>query len=223
MISWRGRPGRLIRVTEHAHAEHDDADHDADAAPGWDAVEAAVQSVTAVEPVHFAVGGLPDAGGVYAVDGYRTADGWLLVTLGLSELFEKTSDDPATSGWGLELTLRLPAALDEEQPPEWALRLLVRLGDHIDETGSVVGDGHRFDPGGPITGTPDTRLRALAFALDPELGGVDTPHGHLDFIRVVGITADELARMQATRTRQVLDELQRSPAVGSLMLTDPGR
>jgi hypothetical protein len=80
--------------------------------------------------------------------------------------------------------------------------------------------GHRMDPGGPITGKPDTRLTALAFAEDLQLPHIDSPLGSARFLTVVGITADELAQMKATSTQQVLDTL----AAGSpTLITDPSR
>ncbi|SIR95361.1 Suppressor of fused protein (SUFU) [Micromonospora avicenniae] len=145
-------------------------------------------------------------------------DYWLLVTFGLTELFSKTSDDAAVSGWGFELTMRLPAT--EAQPPNWALRLLQQLGRYVFTTGQPLGDGHRMDPGGPITGEPNSRLTAVAFVVDPELGTIDTPHGAVQFLTVLGITTDELARMKATSTAHVVAELA---ATTPLLITDAGR
>jgi hypothetical protein len=57
----------------------------------------------------------------------------------------------------------------------------------------------------------------LAFAEDPQLPRIDSPLGRALFLTVVGITADELARMKVTSTDQVLATL--SP----LLITDPAR
>ena len=60
----------------------------------------------------------------------------------------------------------------------------------------------------------------LVFATDPELDVIDTPLGRVEFVTVVGITADELPRLKATSTDAVLSELrQQSP----LLVTDPAR
>lgn len=193
---------------------HDD---DEDDAPGWDAIEAAVARVVpAQQPLHWGTNALPGQDGIYGLSAYRVDDHWLLVTFGLTELFSKDSDDPEVSGWGLELTMRVPAT--EAQPPTWALRLLQQLGRYVFSTGRPFKDGHRMDPGGPIT--PDTRLTAVAFATDPELGTINTPNGAVQFLTVVGITADELARMKATSTAHVLAELA---ATSPLLITDGGR
>lgn len=186
---------------------------------GWDAIEAAVTAVVGEqEPLHWATENLPGQGGVYGLSAYRVDDHWLLVTYGLTELFGKDSDDPQVSGWGFELTMRVPATA--AQPPSWPLRLLTQLGRYVFSTGNAFTSGHRLDPRGPITGSPDTRLTAVAMTNDPQLGPINTPYGTARFLAVVGITADELDRMKASSTATVLTELaSRSP----LLITDPDR
>lgn len=188
-------------------------------APGWDAIEAAVARVLpAQQPLHWGTNTLPGEDGIYGLSAYSAGGHWLLVTFGLTELFSKNSDDPLISGWGFELTLRVPAG--EAEPPAWSLRLLQQLGGYVFSSGQPFDHGHRMDPGGPITGAQDTRLTALAFANDPQLAAVATPHGAVRFLTVVGITADELARMKATSTAEVLTELS---ATSPLLITDPHR
>lgn len=190
-----------------------------DEAPGWDAIEAAVARVVpAQEPLHWGTDTLPGQDGIYGLSAYRVDQHWLLVTFGLTELFSKESDELLVSGWGFELTMRVPAA--EAQPPAWAIRLLQQLGRYVFSSGQPFDHGHRMDPGGPITGVPDTRLTAVAFADDPQLAPINTPHGTVRFLTVVGITADELTRMKATSTAAVLTELS---TTSPLLLTDPQR
>ena len=180
-----------------------------DDAPGWDAIEATVAEHLEIdgEPLHWVTGVLPGQDGVYGVSAYRLPGLWFFVTFGLTELYEKESDDAAVSGWGFELTMRTPRADHDPQPPQWPRTLLVRLGEYVFNRASPFGPGHRLDPGGPITGTPDTRLTAVAFTADPQLPSIKTPNGSLDFLQVVGITADELERMQESSTAEVLQEL----------------
>jgi hypothetical protein len=143
----------------------------------------------------------------------------LFVTYGLSELFGKESDDPAVSGWGLELTMRVPGSGSE--PPAWPRVLLDQLAGYVYSSAAPFAAGHRFDARQPITGgKPKTRLTAVAFAVDPQLGGIDTPNGRVEFLVVVGISADELARMKASSTAEVLEELANE---NPLLTTDPNR
>ena len=193
-----------------------------DNAPGWDAIEGSVTERFAVdgEPLHWSTGVLPGQDGVYGISAYRLPEMWFFVTFGLTELYEKVSDDAAVSGWGFELTMRTPRAGGDPQPPGWPLALLARLGEHVYTRASPFGPGHRLDPGGPITGSADTRLTAVAFTTDAELPSITTPNGSVDFLQVVGITAAELERMQQSTTAAVLRELaDHSPH----LVTDPGR
>lgn len=189
-------------------------------APGWDAIEAAVARLhPSVEPLHYAnMPALPDQDGIYGLHAYRLGQRWLLVTLGLTELFEKVSDDLSRSGWGIELTMLVDGP--DDAPPAWAVRLLEKLADYVDSTARPFASGHRMDPGGPITGNPADRLTAVAFTQDPQLGSITTPHGNMDFLRVVGITADELADAQATTTAAMLADLMR---MNPDLATDPTR
>lgn len=85
-----------------------------DAAPGWDAIDAALARLyPGVEPWHVAPDVPTRLGGddpLHGISAYRRDDPvphWHLVTYGMSELYEKVSDDPDYSGWGFELTLRV--------------------------------------------------------------------------------------------------------------------
>lgn len=190
----------------------------ANEAPGWDAIEAAVATTMGdQEPLHWGTSNLPGQG-LYGLSAYRAAGHWLLVTFGMTELFSKDSDDPDISGWGCELTMRVP--LDADQPPAWSLRLLDKLVEYVFNSGRPFAEGHRMDVGGPITGQANTRLRAVAFAADPELPPIDSPFGSAQFLAVVGITIEELERMKATTTAAVLSELA---AHSPMLVTDPTR
>jgi hypothetical protein len=139
------------------------------------------------------------------------------VTFGLTDLFSKSQgDDPEVSGWGFELTMRIPITGD--QPPAWALRLLQQLGRYVYSSGRPLAAGHRLDPDGPITGAADTNLTAVAFAPDPQLSEISTANGLVRFVTVVGITGEELARMKQASTAAVLAELS---AASPLLITDP--
>ena len=179
---------------------------DDDSTVGWDAITAAAVVLYGdLEPIHRApIPGPAIGGGVEGISAYRAPDHWHLVTYGLSELYDKISDDPTTSGWGYELTLRIP--VDSDEPPAWAFKLLEQVARQTQVSGVVFGAGHRLDPGGPIDGER-SRLNALAFTSDPQLGGIETPNGHLMFLQLVGITGEQLQEMKATTTDAVLRRL----------------
>lgn len=195
---------------------------DEENAPGWDAIEEAVGEHLAVdgETQHWSTGVLPGQDGVYGISAYRVPGLWLFVTFGLTELYDKESEDADVSGWGFELTMRVPRGDDDQQPPQWPLTLLAQLGEYVYSSGSPFGPGHRLDPGGPITGSPDTRLTAVAFAADPELPSLRTTNGSVDFLQVVGITHDELEQMKQSSTAAVLEQLS---GQAPRLETDPSR
>jgi hypothetical protein len=141
---------------------------------------------------------------------------WHYVTYGLSELYGKESDDPETSGWGFELTFRL-ARHGEAEPPMWVLNLLNNLARYVFNTRNVFGVGHHLNLNGTIAAEADTEIRAIAFALDPELGRISTPHGSLEFLQIVGLTLDELEAVEIWNTEPFLELLATS---NPLLLTD---
>jgi suppressor of fused len=123
------------------------------------------------------------------------------------------------SGWGYELTMRVRAQ-DEDQSPAWPFELLEKVARYTQDNAHPFEVGDRLDPGGPITGRDDTRLVAVAFALDPEVPATDSPNGRLEFRQLVGITRDELDEMKATNTARIIARFQ---LTNPLLITDPNR
>lgn len=188
-----------------------------DDAPGWDAIEQRVETFyPGQEPVHRGLTpGVAFGSPLQGVSAYRGANWWFFVTFGLTELFAKESDDKEWSGYGYELTMRAPIG---DQPPEWPWGVLVSLAKLTRSGQMQFGPGHRLQTGHPLAGLP-TRLTAVAFTHDPELGTIETPNGRVDFLLVVGVTTPEVEQMKATSTAAVLDQL----APSTRLVTDPSR
>lgn len=194
---------------------------------GWDAITAACDAVYAdQEPRHYgtlikyALGGPDPIDGISVYTNDDPVPHWHYVTYGFSELYEKESDDPEESGYGFELTLRLARRADDAEPPVFAANFLQNLARYVFDSGNVFEPGEHIDFNGPIAAGTDTAITAGCFALDPELGEIDTPNGHLRFVQVVGITADELAAIKTWNTNGVLELLAR---VHPKWVTDTGR
>jgi Suppressor of fused protein (SUFU) len=189
---------------------------DDDSAPGWDAITDRVETFyTGIQHVHQGMAGVVFGSPLEGLSAYRGLSWWQFVTYGLTELFAKKSADEEWSGWGYELTMRTPLT---DEPPDWAFRLLVALAKLTQKEDLVFGVGHRLQTGHPLADVP-TRLTAVAFTLDPQLGAINTPHGKVEFLLVVGITTEELERMKSTSTAAVLEELSTSTS----LVTDPSR
>lgn len=193
-------------------------------APGWRAIDAALEPVHGkVEPLHWGtivrwrLGGPDPLDGISAWQVEGPHPHWHLVTYGLSELYEKESEDEARSGWGFELTLRLRRG-GEEAPPGWALLFLQNLARYVYESGNPFGPGQKMDLNGPVALGVKTEITAVAFTPDPQVPPCDTPNGRLEFLQVVGITRDELELAQSWDTERLLEELRGT--CGPLLVTD---
>ncbi len=125
---------------------------------------------------------------------------WHYVTYGLTELFEKSSDDPTLSGFGFEVTFRIPRGEGDEQPPTWPVHLLQSVGHYALSGHGGFDTGHMIDLGGPLAppeGSAEaTQLTGVITVPDPTFGKVDTPFGSVLFLQLFGITAVELEAMQ---------------------------
>jgi hypothetical protein len=192
--------------------------------PGWAAIDAALGRIYAREPLfHLAVPirvrkrwGGPRV--LEGTSGYRVADPphLHLVTYGLSELHQKVGADPRRSGWGIELTIRVAGEWKDERPL-WAASILDRMANQVDERRDPFQPGDRIDVGGPLQAGSRSAITALALAVDPQLGAIETPHGGVQFLQAVGITADELALGRRWNMLRVLETLAEG---NPLLITD---
>lgn len=191
-----------------------------DEAPGWDAINAAVRSLYGdQQPRHVAYS--PPAAfsaNLQGCSAFATGDQWHYISYGLSELYHPgPEDDPAFSGWGFELTLRVPRHA-EDQPPEWPFTMINEMAKHVNSQRVLLEDGHRIDllaavTGYPHTHGPDTALTVFAVT-------IDTPNGRVTFLQLVGVTAAEKDAMVGSTTAAVLADLA---SRARLLVTDPAR
>ncbi len=165
--------------------------------PGWEAIDTALQSLYGDQQPHhygtilpWGLGGNDPLRGISVYERQTPFPHWHFITYGLTELYEKESDDANLSGYGFELTFRLKKG-SETAPPTWALSLLQNIARYVFQTGNAFKVGHYLNCNGPIALTEKTKLGALLFTDDPELGNIDSPHGAARFIQMTGITEDE--------------------------------
>ena len=114
--------------SSHATAEMDEDDDDSTV--GWDAITAAAVVLYGdLEPIHRApIPGPAIGGGVEGISADRAPDHWHLVRYGLSELYDKISDDPTTSGWGYAVGSSVRR--DFWIPPTGEPRVAPMVGQH---------------------------------------------------------------------------------------------
>lgn len=181
---------------------------------GWDAIDASLAPLYGDQkPEHFGTLVSYRLGGSDPLDGisvYRRdlpVPHWHYVTYGFTELYEKESDDPETSGYGFELTFRLKATEEETTAPKWVLALLQNLARYVFKTGNVFNPGDWMTANGPIALDTGTKLCSMGFVADPELPPVDSPNGRFQFIQVVGLTVEEERAAKQWKTAQLLEVL----------------
>jgi suppressor of fused len=179
--------------------------------PGWDAIDGALKAVYGpAEPLHWgtaikwALGGPDPLDGIsaYAADGH-----WHYVSYGFSELYEKTSEDTSTSGYGFELTFRLARPKKAGPAPVWPSSFLQNLARYVFSSGNIFAPGHHVNLNGPIALGEKTAIVAALFAADPELPEIDTPNGRVAFVQIVGATLDEFDATRRWDTKGMLEVL----------------
>ncbi len=192
--------------------EVDDADKPA---PGWEAIDAALAPIYGgAEPhahygtvIPYMLGGNDPLHGISVYLRQDPVPHFHFVTYGFTDLFVKQTDDPAASGFGFELTLRLRRGPDDETVPAWALNVLQNLARYVFGTGNRFAAGHKMGMNGPLARGRDTKLTAILFAEDPELGELSSEFGTARFLQIVGITDDEYRLIQEWSTAGLVEIL----------------
>jgi suppressor of fused len=198
-----------------------------DDAPGWDAIDAALEPIYGDrEPYHvgtvlpYALGGGDPIHGISAYKNTEPVPHWHFVTYGLSELWAKESTDLDVSGYGFELTFRPTCKAKDKKPPNWSLNFLQNLSRYVFETGNAFGVGHTLPLNGPIEQDSSTLIHAVSFCHDPQLPPIMTPNGSVEFLQIVGLTLDELEAISSWDAEAFLELRGRDDAY---LLTDLAR
>lgn len=179
-----------------------------DAAPGWDAIDEKLRQVYGdQEPRHWGTIISHMLGGPDPLDGisaYENREGNIphlhFCTYGYSSLYyDEESVGAEHSRFGFEMTFRFASALPPSEEPKWVPSLLNNLARYVFETGRLFEEYHWIPANGPVRQGYPTEIVGLAFARDPALGPIDTPHGRVEFIQAFGITANELDSIRNKR------------------------
>jgi hypothetical protein len=113
-----------------------------------------------------------------------TRDYWHFVTYGLTELYGKGNEDPNVSGFGYELTFKLPKV--SAAPAPWAFDFLEAIGKQVWK-GLELGAGHTIKTG-PLDGRPGTRETAVLVVRDALVpDSIVTPNGRVELLLLLGI------------------------------------
>ena len=186
-------------------------------APGWDAIEAEMLRVYPgqTNPKHYAPMIKWIFGGPDPLDGISVYDGgdfWHFVTFGQTELYQKESEDKEWSGYGYELTFKLNKACCEDTEAE--IRCVCGILQAIARI--TFKSGETFGPDEFIytrqTAGIDAKQKSLITGFitvsDPSLQTIDTPHGRVCFLELIGMTDAELRTLSnRDSVKQIYAEL----------------
>ncbi|RZL51244.1 MAG: suppressor of fused domain protein [Pedobacter sp.] len=183
------------------------------------------------EPKHFAppisymLGGEFPLDGISIYESKKQTDHFHFVTYGFSELYydeEKAGGE--FSKWGFELTFRLKPFEPDNGNPSWVVALLQNLAKYVFSSKKWFEEFHFIPANGPIRLNTETEITALAFVLDPEIGKIETPHGEVSFLQMVGLTSAEYEMLKQdpkiTTTEKLIEKLK---VTNPLLITDLNR
>ncbi len=199
-----------------------------DDAVGWKSMDEVIEKLYPnQEPKHYAtilkmmLGGEDPLDGVsvYKSDEQEKHDHF--ISYGMSSLYyDEESAEGEFSGWGFEFTFRL-IPFEEDKDPQWVVSLMQNLARYVFNSKKWFEEFHFIPANGPIRLNTDTEITAIAFVSDPELGKINTPHGEVQFLQMVGITSKEyeqlLSNPKTTETEKLLEKLRKD---NPLLITD---
>jgi hypothetical protein len=202
-----------------------------DDAVGWLCIDHKLKDIYGnQEPQHFASVPHFIAGGENPLDGISVyvnnnkENHYHFVTYGFSELYyNEECVGQEFSKFGFELTFRLTRKSDELNI-NWVLGLFQNIAKYVFSTGNWFEEYQVLPVNGPINTGYDTQITALAFALDSDLGSIQTPHGEVQFLQMIGITTEEHEEFKKNPTFGETEKLLQTLKHGNeLLITDLDR
>ncbi|SFN43417.1 Suppressor of fused protein (SUFU) [Chitinophaga sp. YR627] len=204
----------------------------ADDAVGWLAIDKQLDSIYPgreprhyAPPLHFMVGGEDPIDGTSIYDSEKQMKHLHLISYGMSQLYyDEEQAGKEFSKWGFEFTFRLKPFAEDEGDPGWAIRMMNNLARYVYKSERWFEPYHFVPANGPIRLETATDIVGLAFVPDPELGVIDTPHGEVTFLQMVGLTKKEverlLAKPQTSEVEKLIGEMRE---YNPLLITDLDR
>lgn len=176
---------------------------------GWDAITEAFEKMYPGQdnPKHYGTliswrfGGNDPLPGISIYDG---GDYWHFVTYGLSEVYEKETDNQEISGYGMEFTLKLKKGnLGDEKEEEGEIKGLCGILQSIARItftqGEVFGIYEYLYTGQTqgIDVKMESNITGFITVPEPKCKSIDTPNGKVEFVELIGVTDGELKSIMA--------------------------
>lgn len=189
-----------------------------DWAPGWEAIDEVFNKLYPnQDPAHFGTDMHARAifGGDEYLDGYsiyQSPNGYKhILTYGMTELY---TDEEAFGGewsrWGYEMTIKLKEVTNQDCI--WAINMLSNLARYtytkerfFEPLQYIAGNGRS------IHIDTESAVTALLVVNDTEAEGINTVHGKVDFLQLVGITQRELEVLKedCTKAEHLLENMKK--------------
>lgn len=168
---------------------------------GWRAIESECQRVYPgqTEPKNYGTVFSWELGGNDPLRNISVYDGggfYHFITFGLSELFEKESENLEYSGYGMEFTFKLKKSNyeDEEGEINNVINILQAIARITFTTGEIF-QPYEFIYTGQTSGIDAYKKSSLTGFItvsDPDFRTLQTPNGKIEFVEFIGCTDDEL-------------------------------
>lgn len=172
---------------------------------GWDAITEACVNIypTQKAPRHYGTLINWKFGGNDPLDGisiYDAGEYWHFVTYGLSELYDKETENKEISGFGMEFTFKLKKDAYENEEGEikcicGILQAIARITftkGEVFRTFEYLYTGQQQG----IDSKMESNITGFITIPDRELGSIDTPNGKVEFVEFIGVTNAELVAIQ---------------------------
>lgn len=176
---------------------------------GWDAITAELERVYVgqTNPKHYGTLIKWRLGGDDPLDGisiYDAGDHWHFVTFGMTELYDKESENKEFSGYGYEMTLKLIKGCyaNEEGEIKCICGILQTLA-RLTFTQNEIFGPYEYIYTGQTTGIDadqKSKLTGFICAPDSTLNTIDTPHGKVEFLEFIGMTDAELKTLNTVQS-----------------------
>lgn len=143
--------------------------------------------------ISWELGGNDPLRGISIYDG---GDCWHFVTYGLTELYEKKSNNKEISGYGMEFTLRLKK--DKYEDEEKEIKCICGIFQHIARmtfTNGEIFRPYEYIYTGQTTGIDafeKSNITGFITIPDVKANTIDTPNGKVQFVEFIGVTDNEL-------------------------------
>lgn len=118
-----------------------------------------------------------------------------------------SADHP--SGFGFELTFRLHSDGHSDSPPPWPAELLQSLARYVFSTGNILCVGDHISWHSSLD-KQESLIQHMLLAEDPQLPPAKSAVGHVRFLQIVGVTAEEVSAAQAWNGIGILQLLKAS-------------